>query len=303
VPLSRDEILLPVEGPYNLQKTVSLLLFGGDPSRSWSDGVFWYAGRWDGAPATLRAVQRPEGVHVAAWGLGRTAALEGVRELLGLHDAPWEFRPRNAFVRELQGRAPGMRMPRTRHVTVAVLKATLGQLVTTREAAGAWRSLVRAHGAAAPGPGPVRLPPDPAQLAQVHPDRLSPLGMLRKQAETLVRVCRVADRLEAAADLPLGPAMQRVMSVRGVGPWTAGTALAESAGFPDAVVLGDLHLARLVGRCLAGDADADDRRMMALLEPFRGHRYRVVRLLHTAGIKPPRRGPLVDAPHPWRGPR
>jgi 3-methyladenine DNA glycosylase/8-oxoguanine DNA glycosylase len=54
-------------------------------------------------------------------------------------------------------------------------------------------------------------------------------------------------------------------------------------GDPDAVPVGDLHLPREIGRALAGESRADDRRMLELLEPFRGHRFRLIRWLLAAG--------------------
>jgi len=293
------ETVHPVEGPYDLRQTVAELLLGRDPARAWRGGLLWFAGRWGGEAASLRITRVDEGVHVAAWGSGRDAALRASHSLVGLHDDPRAFRPEHPFVRELHARRLGMRIPRSGQLMPSLLKGVLGQLVTTRDAGSAWRALVRAHGEDAPGPGGLRLPPDPARLARLHPDDLAPLGMLRKQAAAIIRVSRVASHMEQALDMPLGPAMKRLMTVRGIGPWTAGNVVGSALGNPDAVILGDLHLPRLVGDCLAGEPEADDRRMMTLLEPFRGDRYRVVRLLHTSGIKVLRKGPLVDRPPAW----
>jgi 3-methyladenine DNA glycosylase/8-oxoguanine DNA glycosylase len=54
-------------------------------------------------------------------------------------------------------------------------------------------------------------------------------------------------------------------------------------GDPDAVPVGDLHLPHEVGWALAAEPGADDARMLELLEPYRGHRFRVLRLLLAAG--------------------
>ena len=54
-------------------------------------------------------------------------------------------------------------------------------------------------------------------------------------------------------------------------------------GDPDAVPTGDLHLPHEVAWALAGEESADDARMLELLEPFRGHRFRLLRLLLAAG--------------------
>jgi hypothetical protein len=41
---------------------------------------------------------------------------------------------------------------------------------------------------------------------------------------------------------------------------------------------------------LAGEPRGDDARMLELLEPFRGRRAIVMRLLESGGPRPPRRG-------------
>jgi 3-methyladenine DNA glycosylase/8-oxoguanine DNA glycosylase len=66
-------------------------------------------------------------------------------------------------------------------------------------------------------------------------------------------------------------------------------------GDPDAISVGDFHLPHLVGWALAGEPRADDRRMLELLEPYRGQRARVQRLLELSGIGAPRRGPRMAA--------
>jgi hypothetical protein len=48
-----------------------------------------------------------------------------------------------------------------------------------------------------------------------------------------------------------------------------------------------------VAWALAGERKADDARMLALLEPYRGQRGRVQRLLEVSGIYPERRGPRM----------
>ena len=68
------------------------------------------------------------------------------------------------------------------------------------------------------------------------------------------------------------------------GPWTAAIAVARSYGWADAVPLGDYHLPHAVAWALAGQARGSDERMVSLLEPFRGHRWRVLQLIGAAGI-------------------
>ena len=66
-------------------------------------------------------------------------------------------------------------------------------------------------------------------------------------------------------------------------------------GDPDAISIGDYHIPNLVAFALAGEPRGDDARMLELLEPYRGQRGRVQRLLELSGIRPPRYGPRMPA--------
>jgi len=57
------------------------------------------------------------------------------------------------------------------------------------------------------------------------------------------------------------------------------------------VPVGDYHLADSVGYLFDGTPRSTDERMLELLEPYRGHRARVIRLIMLAGIAAPRFGP------------
>jgi len=65
-------------------------------------------------------------------------------------------------------------------------------------------------------------------------------------------------------------------------------------GDADAVPVGDYHLPHMVGYFFDGTARSTDERMLQLLEPYRGHRARVIRLLIMAGASAPRFGPKVE---------
>ena len=86
----------------------------------------------------------------------------------------------------------------------------------------------------------------------------------------------------------------------GIGAWTSAEVTLRALGDPDAVSVGDFHLKNLVAFTLAGEPRGSDARMLALLEPWRGHRARVVRLLELSGLGAPRYGPRF-APIDRRG--
>ena len=81
----------------------------------------------------------------------------------------------------------------------------------------------------------------------------------------------------------------------GLGPWTAAEVAVRALGDADAVSVGDYHLPNLVGSVLAGERGGDDARMLELLEPYRPHRARVIRLIESAGsaLWGARRGPRM----------
>jgi 3-methyladenine DNA glycosylase/8-oxoguanine DNA glycosylase len=84
------------------------------------------------------------------------------------------------------------------------------------------------------------------------------------------------------------------MALPGIGPWTAAEVGRAAFGDPDAVSVGDFHLPNLVCWALAGEPRGDDSRMLELLEPYRGQRGRVVRLLEASGLRSPRYGPPMS---------
>jgi 3-methyladenine DNA glycosylase/8-oxoguanine DNA glycosylase len=68
--------------------------------------------------------------------------------------------------------------------------------------------------------------------------------------------------------------------------------VAVSHGEADAVSVGDYHIKNTVAWHLTGRPRGSDEEMLELLEPFRPHRGRVIRLLETAGWAP-RFGPRM----------
>jgi 3-methyladenine DNA glycosylase/8-oxoguanine DNA glycosylase len=83
--------------------------------------------------------------------------------------------------------------------------------------------------------------------------------------------------------------------VPGIGPWTLAEVTRVAFGDPDAISVGDYHVPNLVAWALAGEPRADDARMLELLEPYRGQRGRIQRLLEASGLGPPRRGPRMPS--------
>ena len=276
-----------LDGPLNLRETFFAARVGPrDPCVRMVGNEVWRATRTPLGPATERITQAPSGeVEVSAWGAGAEWLLERAPELCGALDDPGAFRPDDGLVRRLVREHAGLRLGRTAAVFEAALAITIEQRVATRDAWESWRWLIYSLGERAPGPRPgLWVPPAPERVAHTPYETFHRFGIERRRADLLKRLGVVARRLEECLDLPLVDAYARLRAVPGVGPWTSGRLGMVAFGDPDAVAIGDLHVPHMVTHALAGEPRGSDERMLELLEPYRGHRGRVVRLLMTQAV-------------------
>jgi 3-methyladenine DNA glycosylase/8-oxoguanine DNA glycosylase len=241
------------------------------------------------------AVAGPGGsrVEARAWGPGAGWLLETLPELLGATDDPSGFVPQHALVADAWRRSTGWRVPRTGLVLESLVPAVLEQKVTGREAWDSWRRLVTAYGTAAPGPAPARMAvvPEPATWALVPSWAWHQAGVGPERSRTIVGLARRAAALERTVGLAHAEADRRLRSLPGVGVWTSAEVRQRAHGDPDAVSVGDFHLAAQVVYALTGERGGDDAQMLELLVPYAGHRYRAVRMIELAGVSQPRRAP------------
>ncbi|NYG07670.1 3-methyladenine DNA glycosylase/8-oxoguanine DNA glycosylase [Phycicoccus badiiscoriae] len=271
---------------------------GGDPTFQPDRGDGW----WLGLPtpqgsATLRLVQRNEvgEVVATAWGDGAQWALDHVPALLGDGDDDTDFVAHHPQVARAWKRYAAWHVPRSGLVMHALVPAVIEQKVTGQEAFGGYRKLVHRYGSRAPGPGEQRrlwVAPTAQEWAGIPSWAWLAASVDGARSSTVMRAARVAGRLEEGASLPLSEARRRLRSVPGVGVWTAAEVAQRALGDPDAVSFGDYHVAKDLTWALLGEVRDDDV-LAELLEPYRGHRYRVQHLLGLAGAARPRRGPRM----------
>jgi 3-methyladenine DNA glycosylase/8-oxoguanine DNA glycosylase len=269
---------------------------GSDPTiRFAADGV-WRATHTPEGPGTIHLAIDGEGAE--AWGPGADWLLDRAPAMTGALDSLDGFDPsRHPVVARLARRMSSLRLPRTERVLDALVPAILEQKVTGIEARRSWAGLVRLLNEPGPGPVPLLLTPSPARLLELPAYAFHGLGVERRRAETIHRCALVAHRLEEAVRLGSDVLDQRLCSIPGVGAWTSAEVRLVALGDADAVSVGDYHLPNSVAFALAGEARGDDARLLELLEPFAGHRGRVIRLIESAGITAPRRGPRLRARH------
>ncbi|MCV7011988.1 DNA-3-methyladenine glycosylase family protein [Mycolicibacterium madagascariense] len=266
----------------------------GDPCYQLVDGAIWKTSLLPSGPVTAR-IDRvgARTVTCEAWGDGSAEFLDRLPALLGAFDDAAAFTPAEPTIAAAHRRVPHLRLGRTDRVLEALVPAVLEQRVAGKDAFRAWRLLVTKFGAPAPGPAPERMRvPPPADvwrripswefhLANVDPGR----------ARTVVGCAQRADALERLSARPPEAARSALMTLPGVGVWTAAEVAQRAWGDADALSIGDYHLSNVIGSTLLGHR-IDDDEMVELLEPLRPHRYRAVRLLEVSGMA---RNPKFDA--------
>jgi 3-methyladenine DNA glycosylase/8-oxoguanine DNA glycosylase len=276
--------------PLDLWLTLGAL--GSGPSLRHHDGDIWRATRTPDGPASVRLHRRRSGeIDVEAWGPGSEWAVLHAPEWCGERDDDTGFIPMHPLIAQLQREIRGVRMPRTTAVFEALVPTVILQQVTSIEGRDSYHHLVNALGETAPGPVPLKIPPAPAVLAGTPYWQFHRFGIERRRADVIIRAARSVKRVEETAQMDLASAYRRLLAFPGVGPWTAAKVAMVALGDADAVPVGDYHLPHSIGFAFEGTVRSTDERMLELLEPYRGHRARVVRLITAAGIAAPRFGP------------
>ena len=233
-----------------------------------------------------------DAVDCEAWGSGADEFLEALPALLGAHDDAADFAPADPIVAEALRRVPHLRLGRTGRVMEALIPAVIEQRVPGKDAFRAWRVLVTKFGTPAPGPAPQRMRvAPPAEVWRRIPSwEFHRANVDPGRARTIVGCARRAASLERLIAWPAEQAREALMSLPGVGIWTAAETAQRAFGDADALSVGDYHVSKMIGWTLL-DRPIDDDEMIELLEPMRPHRHRVVCLLYASGLAyEPRRG-------------
>lgn len=289
--------------PLNLFRTVGALMRGPkDPTMLVDGSTLWRAARTPDGVAALALRPSSDGVHATAWGPGAEWALAQLPRLCGADDDATGFDAStltaagHPLLAEVARRTSGVRLTRTDLVFDALASAVIEQKVTSYQAFGAWRVLITRFGERVPGPTPRPMFAPPT----IDGWRLIPswtwhrAGVEPPQSRAIVRAAergqRIGDVVLAAQN---GEERDRILtSLPGIGTWTAAETRIRALGDPDAVSVGDYHLAHQVGFALTGSR-VDDDGMLALLAPWTGHRQRIIRLILASGVIEPRRGPRL----------
>lgn len=289
----------------------------GDPTAVTTDGISWLSFHpATTGPVTIAIVHPVSPLHPGAiryhvWADGDDAAIQAVVQrmpvLLGVDDdalAGWaafdDLLAQTAHllpeqVVEARRRHPGMRLIATGQLVDELFTVVLEQKVTQRQARATWRWLAETYGQPSPAGDPVsKLAPRPETIMEIAPWQWHAGWVQPFMVQTLKTVASRASALKRLATKPLEEIDKGLNSLPGIGPWTVAETLQRTHGAADYVSVGDYHLAHHVGEALTGQR-TDDAGMLELLEPWAGHRQRIVRLIYASGIRFSRFGPRMAA--------
>lgn len=198
-----------------------------------------------------------------------------VRHLFDL-DAPMALV--EAHLKGLAPASTGIRVPGAVTGFEMAVRAIVGQQITTARARQVLEALVARFGEPLQEhPGRFVFPP-PVVLAAQAPEALIALGLLRIRAEAIIAVAKAMDSgaLVLSPGAPVAAGMETLLSIRGIGDWTAQYIAMRALAWPDAFPAGDLVLKRAMGCRSAREAAA----ISAVWSPWRA--YAAIRLWHAA---------------------
>jgi DNA-3-methyladenine glycosylase II len=147
---------------------------------------------------------------------------------------------------------PGLRPPLAPDPFESLVTSVTAQQVSLHAAFAIRNRLIVAFGRET---GRVYAFPTREAIATAAPEELTALGFSRRKAECVIGVARSELDLNALAVLPDDEVKNRLVSLRGIGEWTADWFLARHLARPRAWPAGDLGLRKAVERFYGVDGD------------------------------------------------
>jgi AraC family transcriptional regulator of adaptative response / DNA-3-methyladenine glycosylase II len=177
---------------------------------------------------------------------------------------------------------PGLRVPGAFSGFELAVRAVLGQQVSVRAATTLAGRLAETFGEPVDTPVPAltRLSPSPARLLEAGHDRLTALGLVPARARCVLALARAVCEEGLSLEPSSNPeaALERLMQLPGIGPWTAHYIAMRALRWPDAFPHTDLGLRKALG-------EPPLREALSLAEAWRPWRaYAAMHLWNRSGL-------------------
>ena len=251
--------ILRLPDPYDFQlSTARYRTWGRDLANLWEDEALWRAvgGR------EVRIAAAPGGVEVEPFDEGIGAV---IRKLLGAEfdlDAFYAFAATEPVLARVVPSLRGLRPPLAADPFETLVTSITAQQVSLHAAFAIRSRLVERFGERV---GRVYAFPRAERLAFADEEELVALGFSRRKAEYVLGLARAPLPWDELALAPDDEVKSRLVSVRGLGEWTADWFLARHLARPRAWPAGDLGL-RKAAAAFYGDVDL--RALGERLDPF-----------------------------------
>ncbi len=191
------------------------------------------------------------------------ALLGRVRQMFDLSARPdviAEQLARDPLLAAAVRRNPGLRVPGAFDGFELAVRAILGQQVTVRAATTLAGRLMDAFGAPVQTPhgGLTRLSPTPERLAAAAVDEIAGLGIVRTRARGILALAAevAAGRLRLGAGAPPEATIEQLVTLPGIGRWTAHYIAMRALRWPDAFPKEDVVLRTSLGCVSPARAEA-----------------------------------------------
>jgi DNA-3-methyladenine glycosylase II len=252
--------VLELPQPYDFElSTGRFRAFGPDRANLWLDGALYRA--VDGHEVRITAALR--GVDVRPLD---AATRPTVFTLLGGPfdlDAFYAFAATDRVLARLANELRGLRPPLAPDPFESLVTSVTAQQVSLRAAFAIRNRFIVAFGRES---GRAYAFPARERIAAARAEELTALGFSRRKAECVIGIARSELDLEALAALPDEEVKARLVTLTGVGEWTADWFLARHLARPRAWPAGDLGLRKAVERFYGVDGDL--RRFGERFAPF-----------------------------------
>jgi AraC family transcriptional regulator of adaptative response / DNA-3-methyladenine glycosylase II len=151
-----------------------------------------------------------------------------------------------------QGKQPGVRVPGSFDPFESAVSIILGQHVSIRQATGKLAELIQQFGSSINGTAVCRFPAPSELMAE----EIETIGITRAKAGAIRGLSRMVHdhELHFSYSADVAKTRTQLLSIRGIGPWTAETIMMRCFGDADAFPKSDLVIRRALERNLVDEA-------------------------------------------------